>query len=508
MTPKDLFIFSIDNLKRRKARTILTVVGVVVGVCAIVVMISLGIAVNRATDAMLQNWGDLTKIEVQRWGAQVGTPPLDDRMVEQISNIENVVAATPMYQTWEFWGSITTGTGGRYVLDGPMLTGTNPSALEPMGYTLVTGSWDIETFLGRNRIPVLVGDQVIFNFRDSRKSWGAPGFMMFPQWDENWTTISNLPRYDENGVLLNPEEFFFDIMNMRLTYDMEIGWDDTLNEPRTRSYELVPVGMISGGPGDWMISNGIIMSMENIRFLEAEYRRATGTPGSGGGGGGMIMMPSPGFPGGGGGDTMTVEGYDTVYVKVNDVRNVAAVETEIRQIGYQIYSMSEIRNQMQGQVAQTQLMLGGLAAVSLFVAALNIMNTMTMAITERTREIGVMKVLGCRLRDIRRMFLIESGCIGFLGGAVGVGVSLLFGLLLNHLTEILNFLGIQANIDLAGFFGLGGLANQMPGMSLSVIPPWLVILALVFATAVGFVSGISPANRAMRISSLEAIRHE
>jgi len=66
MNLADQFRFSVDNLRRRKGRTILTVIGVVVGVCAIVVMISLGIAVNRATDAMLQNWGDLSKIQVMR----------------------------------------------------------------------------------------------------------------------------------------------------------------------------------------------------------------------------------------------------------------------------------------------------------------------------------------------------------------------------------------------------------------------------------------------------------
>ena len=91
---------------------------------------------------------------------------------------------------------------------------------------------------------------------------------------------------------------------------------------------------------------------------------------------------------------------------------------------------------------------------------------------------------------------------------MGVGLSLLLSFLLNNLTNILMMLGINSNIDIAGMFGLGGLASQVPGMQLSVIPPWLIILALVFATAVGFVSGISPANRAMRISSLEAIRHE
>jgi hypothetical protein len=378
-----------------------------------------------------------------------------------------------------------------------------PDALEPMGYTLMTGSWDLDVQLGPNRIPVLIGEQVFFSFRDSRRSWNDPNSQKWPEWDENWTTIINLPVYDENGVLLNAENFFFDPMNTRLTYRMQIGMDDSTGEPRYRDYEFVPVGVVSGGMRDWTISNGVIMSLENMRFLEKEFRRATGNTG-GGGSGGVWGMPSPG----GGDGTMTVEGYDNVYVKVDDVRNVAAVETAIRQIGYQIYSMSEIRNQMQGQVAQTQLMLGGLAAVSLFVAALNIMNTMTMAITERTREIGVMKVLGCRLRDIRNMFLIESGFIGFLGGAVGVGISLLFSLILNNITKIMMFLGIDSSFDILGFFGLSGMAQQMPDMALSVIPPWLILLALAFAVGVGFVSGISPANRAMRISSLEAIRHE
>ena len=86
----------------------------------------------------------------------------------------------------------------------------------------------------------------------------------------------------------------------------------------------------------------------------------------------------------------------------------------LKEEGYQISSMVDYRKQMQQQTAQRQLRLAGLAAISLFVAALNIANTMTMAIYERTREIGVMKVLGCEIGNIRRMFLIESGMIGFM----------------------------------------------------------------------------------------------
>jgi ABC-type antimicrobial peptide transport system permease subunit len=491
-------------------RTILTIIGVVVGVCAIVVMISLGIAVNRATDAMLQNWGDLTKITVHNWGAQQGTPALDDKMVETFRNMPNVVAATPMFQSWELWGGqLVAGRSGRFVFFGPSLVGMIPDSIEPMGYRLVTGSFDLNVNLGRNKIPVLVGDQVIFNFVDSRKNWSSPNYMMPPEWDENWMNILNLPQYDENGVLLNPEQFFFDIMDTRLIYQMDIGFDETTQQTRFRDYELVPVGMISAGSTDWVISNGIVMSVENVKMLEAERRKAMGQGGGGGRGGGGVSVSYGGMMWGGGGDgTTQVEGYESVYVKVDNVNNVQAVEIEIKRLGYQISSMSETRSQLQGQVAQTQMMLAALAAVSLFVAALNIMNTMTMAITERTREIGVMKVLGCRLKDIRKMFLIEAGAIGLIGGIVGVGVSFLISFLLNNMTKILEFLGIDSSFDLAGFFGLGGLASQMPDMSLSIIPPWLIVLGLAFAAGVGLVSGIGPANRAMRISSLEAIRHE
>ncbi|MCL2111717.1 MAG: ABC transporter permease [Clostridiales bacterium] len=506
MTRFDLFKFSLDNLRRRKGRTVLTIIGVVVGVCAIVVMVSLGIAVNRATDAMLQNWGDLTKVSVMSWGAQQGTPDLDDKMIETFKAMPHVVASTPMYTTRDFGGQLVAGPGDRYIMDGVQLVGVIADSIEPMGYELVTGSFDLDVNLGRNKVPVLIGQQTPFSFRDSKKSWSSPDVYKYQQWDDTWSYIINLPQYDEDGVLLNPDDFFVDMMNTKLTYMMQVGYDDTTDEPKYRNYELVPVGMIAADSRDWMVSGGIIMSLESMRDLEVDYRRETGNR-PGGGGGRDIWYG--GYGGGGSGDgTTTVDGYETVYVKVDDVRNVESVEIAIKQIGYQISSMSETRNQLQGQVAQTQLMLGGLAAVSLFVAALNIMNTMTMAITERTREIGVMKVLGCRLKDLRRMFLIEAGFIGFIGGLVGCGVSILISLLLNNLPHILMALGIESDIDLAGFFGLGGLASQMPEMALSVIPIWLIFAALAFAAGVGFLSGLAPANRAMRISSLEAIRHE
>ena len=184
------------------------------------------------------------------------------------------------------------------------------------------------------------------------------------------------------------------------------------------------------------------------------------------------------------------------------------MEKGLQDEGYNTNSMTQIREEMQKNVAQSQMILGSLAAISLLVAALNIMNTMTMAIYERTREIGVMKVLGCKLWYIRSMFLAESGAIGLLGGVVGVAISLAISAVLNNLTAIMGLLG--GSIDLSGlssaFGGFGGMDGM--GGKISIIPPWLILLALIFATLVGLVSGIAPAGRAVKISSLEAIRHD
>ena len=148
--------------------------------------------------------------------------------------------------------------------------------------------------------------------------------------------------------------------------------------------------------------------------------------------------------------------YEQVYVKVDDLKNVTDVETAIHELGFtNTYSMNQQREEMQQQVIKSQMIFGGIAAVSLFVAAINIINTMTMAIYERTREIGVMKVLGCELGSIRTMFLLESSTIGFIGGLIGVAFSLLASFVLNNLSTILAAFGQGGGLDLSGLMGGG-----------------------------------------------------
>lgn len=169
MKISDLLKLSTDNLRRRKGRTALTVIGVVVGTCAIVVMISLGIATNRRTDEMLSTWSDLTQIQVFSYSENPDTPALDDKMVAQFKEMENVVAATPLYNFQSMNANVVAGKKDRYSMYMYNAVGMDVDAIEPMGIELVSGSYLTGQSLGRNKIPVLVGEDTAYQFEVRKK---------------------------------------------------------------------------------------------------------------------------------------------------------------------------------------------------------------------------------------------------------------------------------------------------------------------------------------------------
>ena len=466
MKISDEISLSARNLLRRKGRTALTLVGVVIGTCMVVLMISLGIAQTKTNEEMLQSWGDLTQIQIYGYGMMMGSDGkplyLDDAAIANIKQISHVAAATPYAQAYNLEGEITAGRNGRYTSDIYNLIGIDPTALEPMGFALQSGSWPTNTPASEKatKLQVLVGSSTGYNFQDSRKSYNSPKRYRY----EGQT--------DANGKELPP---FVDIDKDKMTLTIKTGEGST---EKSRSWELEIVGVLEpdGAKGYWTQS-GIVLRIQDMKMLQKIYNDMTKTK-------------------------EESKSYEQVYVKVDDLSNVTDVETAIHDLGFtNTYSMNQQREEMQKQVMNSQMIFGGIAAVSLLVAAINIINTMTMAIYERTREIGVMKVLGCELGNIRTMFLLESSTIGFIGGLIGLGISLIASFVLNNLSTL------GQGLDLSGLMG-GGYYMGGGGGTISIIPPWLMLAALVFATLVGLVAGILPANKAVKISALEAIRHE
>ncbi|WP_302499183.1 ABC transporter permease [Gemmiger sp.] len=466
MKISDEISLSARNLLRRKGRTALTLVGVVIGTCMVVLMISLGIAQTKTNEEMLQSWGDLTQVQIYGYGMMMGSDGkplyLDDAAIANIKQIPHVAAATPYAQAYNLEGEITAGRNGRYTSDIYNLIGIDPTALEPMGFALQSGSWPTNTPASEKatKLQVLVGSSTGYNFQDSRKSYNSPKRYRY----EGQT--------DANGKELPP---FVDIDKDKMTLTIKTGEGST---EKSRSWELEIVGVLEpdGAKGYWTQS-GIVLRIQDMKMLQKIYNDMTKTK-------------------------EESKSYEQVYVKVDDLSNVTDVETAIHDLGFtNTYSMNQQREEMQKQVMNSQMIFGGIAAVSLLVAAINIINTMTMAIYERTREIGVMKVLGCELGNIRTMFLLESSTIGFIGGLIGLGISLIASFVLNNLSTL------GQGLDLSGLMG-GGYYMGGGGGTISIIPPWLMLAALVFATLVGLVAGILPANKAVKISALEAIRHE
>jgi putative ABC transport system permease protein len=142
--------------------------------------------------------------------------------------------------------------------------------------------------------------------------------------------------------------------------------------------------------------------------------------------------------------------------------------------------MSEVTNTF-------ALLLGGIAAISLLVGGIGIMNVMLVSVTERTREIGIRKAIGARRRSIMSQFLIEALVICLIGCAIGIGVSGLILWIINSLSAGSGLLGADTTFTFSG---------------------GVVLVAVLFSTLIGIVFGLYPAGKAAKMRPIEALRYE
>jgi putative ABC transport system permease protein len=195
--------------------------------------------------------------------------------------------------------------------------------------------------------------------------------------------------------------------------------------------------------------------------------------------------------------------FTGIYVVVDNTDNVPAVQTDIEtyySTNVRVISPGQILSSIQAITAQLTLFLGSIGAVSLFVATVGIVNTMYVSVMERTREIGILKAIGYRPRQIMGMFLSEAaltGAIGALCGlALGYAISFLMGGMLG---------GIGGGRGGIGFGGPG------PGGTTAIQPVFsteLILFSLVFPVGLAIVAGLYPAWRASRMNAVVALKYE
>lgn len=459
----DMISICFRNLWRRKGRTLLTIIGVVIGSCAVIVMISLGLGMNQAMDNMLSSWGDLTAVTIYNGGGMYmgmessgnsEKPKLDDTALATLGAIDHVSYMVPKMQVDSNMVTIVTGKNDRYRLDYANIMGVDFSMFDKLGYSAEQGDLPNEN---NKNTAIVFGTEIAYQFRDTKKHGNSS--ITFKQ-------------QLADGSYTKP---FFEPVGETIT----IGVNNTKKPNEDGSYPY-------GGRGHEFKMTGTTVLMEDpqwetpyVIFIDiniakqiiADYNKLNNVK--------KASEPE----------------YSQVKIVVDDLNNVDYVQKQVEELGFTASSMAQVRNEMMGSLGVIEMVLGGLAAISLLVAAISITNTMIMSIYERTREIGIMKVLGCFIGNIRLIFLMEAGMIGLLGGIVGTVISYIISAVMNSL-------------------GGSGALSQMFGVysdgsgAVSIIPVWLVLLALAFSTVIGLLSGFYPANRAVRISALEAIKNE
>lgn len=443
MKKSDIFAMALKNLKGRRSRTKLTIIGVVIGTCAIVIMISIGAGINNMLTQEYKSSSTATRISIyantDSNADEADKMPLNDSAVSYFKSMDHVETVLPVINMSDYVSI----TRGKYTYNGDSVMAVDFDTLEKLGVQVENGT------LKRQSDPytVYVGSTAVTNFADKQ------GNSVECEYDDNFNLVS------------------CEIDPLKDTFYLTPAVLDAENQTASSAatHKLRVAGVLSGSGSSGLDSIGsIFIDIRAAEKIIREYNAINNKP------------------------NKPVE-YSEVFVYTDKIDNVKSVQSNLNAVGLSTYSNQDDQEYIKKIMTVVQVVLGAIGAVSMFVAAFGISNTMIMAVYERTKEIGVMKVIGCDISDIKTVFLCEAGLIGFIGGVIGVFISIIVSLIANAV---------------AGAVLSSTLSDMSIRVTVSSVPLWLVVLGIGFSVLVGVISGVSPANRAVKVSALKAIHNE
>ncbi len=446
----DLVSLIFYNLGRRKGRVMMTAIGVVIGTAAVVVLVSL--AVGLQENATQQLWGinDLSRIEVY-------------------PNY-SVEAETSSYVSMSKGGVIISGGGG----GGGTSTGTmlTPNAIKeieaiPGTKIAVIHEWlntGLDIIYGRlhaygSITGVNVTDLALMDLEAAQgttelvKGTAVVGSSFVKNFYNPQTRPDDPP--------LEPPE----VLGETLKFVLMKWTSDGQEIKKTVMVRITGVLKETQGSEDY----NIYMSLDEVSAWN-EWARGTRI-------------------------NRNKEGYGMLIVKADGPDVVVEVTDQITAMGFQAYTPQSTVEGINSFFTIMQVVFGGVGAIALLVAAIGIANTMSMAILERTREIGIMKAIGATNKDILSIFLGEAAGIGFVGGLGGTALGWGLSAVVNVLVK--SYFASQA--------ATGG---SIPPSVVTSTPFWLPIFTLVFATIIGLISGLYPALHAATLVPVDALKYE
>ena len=443
MKISDLIKMGLRNLSRRKARTALTIIGMIIGTISIVVMVSIGIGMNNTFQSQVMLLGSLTTITMTKYasiydedGNYVDSreQKMDDSLVRLLEGIDHVRAVSPViYKNMQ------------------MYSGKYESWLNV--YAMDCSTWEDFDFpdVATGTLPTPENNQIIVFGEYALQNFYRTSGM-------NYSSVTMDPAVDKITMGFSP-------------------WDYQVSERKREFSMRLDQYAIFELTDNYEYDSYAYMDIEYFKDLYLKYCDT--------------LVPEDRKKA-----VASLNDYEEIRINVDSLDHVSEVQDEIKALGYQTSSLMMYMEPMQETANMLQMVLGAIGGVAMLVSAINIANTMIMAIYERTKEIGIMKVLGCQVRDVKKLFLFEAGMIGLMGGLVGILVSYVASWAINKFGQPL-FESLMS-----GMMGAGTESK------FSQIPFWLPFLAAGFSIVVGVISGYFPAKRATKISAIEAMKTE
>lgn len=444
MRYKDQLDFVFSHIKKNKLRVTMTVIAAMMGCAFLIVLASVGFGLEKTiTDDILSD-ENVTNIELMS-GEQ-----LSKQDIEKIEVIEHVRNVRPLTR----------------VQADADVTFEDRQAFSPITLTNFKKYEEVNDELSEGRFP-----------ENNREIIVGHHFAQLLLNDEDHKAITEKSlKAEADGTYYDGSEEGYkgSVIGMKIDLSV-VPHMDVSNKSKTESFTIV--GVLPTPAYEWATDNTIIMSEENRDLIDQMYMST------------LSEEQAKSI-------TMVEKFQEEVTIFATKIDHVEGILKTLRDDGYQVYSNVEQLDQVNVvfNVVKVGLVLVG--AVAVLIASIGIFNTMTMAVTERTREIGVMKALGASPKLIKKLFLMESAVIGLIG--VGLAVMISYGI--SYLANVLMPFVVE--------FAFGDDASGLDGMVLSYIPIELTVVSIAISLGVAILSGVRPAKKATQIEVMQALRQE
>ncbi|OGI22170.1 MAG: hypothetical protein A2808_04070 [Candidatus Moranbacteria bacterium RIFCSPHIGHO2_01_FULL_55_24] len=394
----DLLKLSLRMFKARTMRTLLTILGMSIGIAAIMFLVSFGYGLQRTLLQKITTSDALITLDVTV-GKEDGPEKLDQAAIETLQSIPNVSEVVPV--------------------------------LELPGQ----GKFDTITL----DISTVSSDASIFKSEGLRLEEGR----LFTRGETDTMVITQAVArvFDTSAEAMIGKKVALTLFQA----------DKTGADSQGKTFS----------PRNVYTITGVIQGEENTAYLPLDSLS--------------------GFP---------LVSYSKLKVKSLSTETLDQVHREVESRGFIASSISETVDQANKVFRAVQIVLMVFGMIALIVSAIGMFNTMTIALLERTEEIGIMKAIGASRGSISLMFVMESTLMGFLGSLGGVILGFFEG-------EVLNLL---INLIATRFGG--------EAVDLFYSPLWFIMTVIIFGAFVGFMTGVFPARKASHIDALEALRYK